>query len=129
MNTTDRNTKTWLRRAALLLLALPLLAAGAAKLAGVPQMHISFALMGLPAWFGYFIGAAEVAGAIGLFIWPLRAWAASGIAVVMLGALGFHALYTPLSQGIPALILLVLSLGFSGRSPKHTQSALSVCTQ
>lgn len=129
MNKTDRKTKTWLRRAALLLLALPLLAAGAAKLAGVPQLHVSFALMGLPAWFGYFIGAAEVAGAIGLFFRPLRAWAASGIAVVMLGALGFHALYTPLSQGIPALILLALSLGFSGRSPEPTQSALSVCTQ
>jgi hypothetical protein len=123
----DKTTR--LRRAALLLLALPLLAAGSAKLAGVPQLHVSFALMGLPVWFGYFIGAAEVAGAIGLFFRPLRAWAASGIAVVMLGALGFQALYTAPSEGIPALILLALSLAFAQRSPDRTQSQFSVCSQ
>lgn len=92
------------------LLALPLLLAGSAKLAGVPQLHASFAMMGLPAGFGYFIGAAEVAGAIGLFIEPLRRLAALGIALVMVGALGFHIGYTPLAQGLPAAILLGLSL-------------------
>ncbi|MEJ6000812.1 DoxX family protein [Paucibacter soli] len=99
-----------LRRLSLVLLALPLLAAGSAKLAGVPQLHASFALLGLPVWFGYFIGAAEVAGAIGLFIRPLRAWAAAGLAVIMAGAIYFHVLHTPLAQGLPALVLLLLSL-------------------
>lgn len=92
------------------LLALPLLMAGAGKLAGVPALLASFAILGLPGWFGTFIGAAEVAGAIGLFIAPLRAWAAAGISVVMLGALYFHVMHTPLAQGIPALVLLGLSL-------------------
>ena len=104
------NKQSLLRGLPLVLLAIPLLLAGGAKLAGVPQLHASFALLGLPAWFGYFIGAAEVAGAIGLFIRPLRLLAAAGLALVMLGALGFHVMHTPLAQGIPALVLLGLSL-------------------
>jgi uncharacterized membrane protein YphA (DoxX/SURF4 family) len=104
------NRATLLRNVPRILLALPLLAAGAAKLAGVPQMHASFALLGLPAWFGYFIGASEVAGAIGLFIRPLRVLAASGLVVVMLGALYFHVVHTPLAQGIPAAVLLALAV-------------------
>lgn len=92
------------------LLALPLLMAGAGKLAGVPALLASFGILGLPNGFATFIGAAEVAGAIGLFIAPLRFWAAAGIALIMLGALYFHVVHTPLAQGIPALVLLGLSL-------------------
>ena len=55
-------------------------AGGAAKLAGVPYVHSSFPKLGLPAWFGYFIGVCEVLGCIALFIRPLRALAALGIA-------------------------------------------------
>ncbi len=50
------------------LTTLAFIAAGSAKLAGVEQMHLSFALMGLPAWFGYFIGASELAGAVAIWI-------------------------------------------------------------
>ena len=92
------------------LVALVLLAAGGAKLAGVPQVHQSFAILGLPGWFGYFIGTCEIAGAIGIFIRPLGALAAAGIAVIMLGALYFHVSHTPLAQGIPALVVLLLSV-------------------
>ncbi|AEF55253.1 DoxX family protein [Marinomonas posidonica] len=83
-------------------------AAGAAKLAGVEQMHLSFALMGLPAWFGYFIGACELAGAIGIWFKKLRLYAASGLAIIMLGALYFHTVYETIANGIPAIILLLL---------------------
>ena len=51
------------------LTTLAFIAAGSAKLAGVEQMHLSFALMGLPAWFGYFIGASELAGAVSYYGW------------------------------------------------------------
>lgn len=95
---------------AMVLIALMLLAAGGAKLAGVPQVHQSFALLGLPRWFGYFIGACEVSGAIGLFIRPLSAPAAAGISIIMLGALYFHATNPPLAAGVPALLILLLSL-------------------
>ena len=46
-------------------------AAGIAKLAGVPYVHSSFPKLGLPHWFGYFIGTCEVLGPIALFIRPL----------------------------------------------------------
>ena len=40
--------------------ALILLAGGGAKLAGVPEVHMSFGILGLPSWFGYFIGVCEL---------------------------------------------------------------------
>jgi len=85
-----------------------LLGAGGAKLAGIPELHQSFHLLGFPEWFGYFIGACEVAGAIGLFISPLSALAALGIAMIMSGAIYFHTLHTPLTEGVPALVVLAL---------------------
>jgi len=88
--------------------ALVLVGAGGAKLAGVPEVHRSFFILGLPPWFGYFIGVCEIAGAIGLFIRPLSAAAAAGIIVIMLGALYFHGVYTPMAQGIPALVVMLL---------------------
>jgi putative oxidoreductase len=88
--------------------AVMLLGAGGAKLAGVPEVHTSFAILGLPSWFGYFIGTCEVAGAIGLFIRPLSALAAAGVSIIALGALYFHAMHTPLVQGAAAFIILLL---------------------
>jgi len=61
-------------------------AGGIAKLAGVPYVHSSFPKLGLPGWFGYFIGACEVLGAIALLIRPLSALAALGIGIIMVGA-------------------------------------------
>jgi uncharacterized membrane protein YphA (DoxX/SURF4 family) len=95
--------------AACILLALPLIAFGSAKLFGVPQFHESFKALGLPGWFGYFIGACEVAGAVGLFIKPLRTLAAGGIGAILVGALYFHATHPPAAAGVPALILLLLA--------------------
>jgi uncharacterized membrane protein YphA (DoxX/SURF4 family) len=94
--------------AATIVLALMLLGSGGAKLAGVPQVHQSFAVLGLPGWFGYFIGACEVLGAIVLFIRPLSALAAAGIAIIAIGAIYYHVAHTPVAQGVPALLILLL---------------------
>ena len=83
-------------------------AAGIAKLAGVPYVHSSFPKMGLPHWFGYFIGTCEVLGPIALFIRPLRALAALGLGIIMVGATYYHATYTPVLQAAPAFVLLML---------------------
>ena len=96
--------------AASVLLALIVGAAGIAKLMGVPMVHQSFAILGLPSWFGYFIGAAEVAGAVGLFIPALSRLAAAALAIIGAGAVYFHIMHTPISQGVPAIIVLVLAL-------------------
>lgn len=96
--------------AASVLLALIVGAAGIAKLMGVPMVHQSFAILGLPSWFGYFIGAAEVAGAVGLFIPRLSGHAALGLAIIGAGAVYFHVMHTPISQGVPAIVVLLLAL-------------------
>ena len=93
---------------ATIITALYVAAGGAAKLAGVEHVHHSFAVLGLPAWFGYFIGVCEVLGAIALFIRPLAAVSAAGLGFIMLGALYYHVNYTPLTQAIPAFSLLLL---------------------
>lgn len=43
-----------------------------------------------------------------LFVRPLRALAAAGIGIIMVGATYYHAVYTPVVQAAPAFILLLL---------------------
>jgi putative oxidoreductase len=105
MGTRTRNYALWI---AIALVVLYVGAAGIAKLAGVPYVHSSFPKLGLPHWFGYFIGTCEVLGPIALFIRPLRALAALGLGVIMIGATYYHATYTPILQAAPAFILLIL---------------------
>jgi putative oxidoreductase len=93
---------------AIVLVAAYVGAGGIAKLAGVPYVHSSFPKLGLPPWFGYFIGVCEVLGPIALFIRPLRALAALGIAIIMIGATYYHTVHTPVVQAIPAAVLFVL---------------------
>ena len=90
------------------LVALYVGAGGIAKLLGVPYVHSSFAKLGLPDWFGYFIGACEVLGSIGLLMRPLSALAAAGIGIIMVGATYYHATYTPIIEAAPAFILTIL---------------------
>jgi putative oxidoreductase len=104
--TKTRNYPLWI---AIALVVLYVGAGGIAKLAGVPYVHSSFPKLGLPAWFGYFIGTCEVLGCIALLIRPLRALAALGIAIIMVGATYYHAVYTPVFQAAPAFVLLALS--------------------
>lgn len=91
-----------------ILAALAFGAAGVGKLMGVPQLHASFAVMGLPHWFGYFIGLCEFTGAVGLLIRPLSALAASGLIAIMVGAIFFHVNYEVASHAVPAVILTIL---------------------
>lgn len=89
-----------------ILLAIAFLGAGSMKLIG--GMVEGFEGYGYPGWFSYFIGACEIAGAIGLFIRKTAVYAASGLLIVMIGAVGTHILNPPIPQGIPALVLLFL---------------------
>jgi len=82
--------------------------AGGSKLAGA-QMHVeSFTHYGLPVAFMYFIGAAEVAGAIGLWISRVSALAAMGLVVIMLGAIIMHVIHDPIMMAMPAAVFTVL---------------------
>lgn len=87
--------------------ALAFAAAGSAKLMGVPALHEAFGTMGLPGWFGYFIGLSQVAGAVGLLMPRTRKLAAAGLSIIMIGAIYFHLAYG-VPSAIPAAALLAL---------------------
>lgn len=100
-----KNIGVWV---VIVLLSLAFVAAGSGKMMGVEQMHASFSMMGLPSWFGYFIGLAEIAGAVGLYLRKTSAWAAAGLFFVMIGAAYFHIAYA-VPSAIPAIVLAALT--------------------
>lgn len=93
----------------LVILGLPLIGAGAAKLAGVAELHASFNQMGLPTWFGYFIGLAELAAGIAMFVPRWTALAAMGIIPIMLGAAYYHVVYN-VPSAVPSFVFLALAI-------------------
>ena len=72
--------------------------------------HDSFTSLGLPRWFGYFIGICEILGGIGLWIRATSSLAAMGIACIMVGALYYHISFPPFSAGMPAMIVMLCSV-------------------
>jgi len=83
--------------------------AGITKLMGQAEAVESFRHAGFSDGFRLFIGAAEVAGALGLLVPRLRFWAASGLSIIMVGAVITHVrAHDPLVKMAPALISLVL---------------------
>ena len=95
---------------AVALVALYVGAAGVAKLFGVPAVTQSFTTMGLPEGTSFLAGLCEVAAAVGFYITPMRRLAAGCLIPVMLGALYYHVIFTPLPQAIPALLILLTCL-------------------
>lgn len=83
-------------------------AAGAAKLAGTEQVLLPFSTMGIPLWFGYFVGASEVVGAIGLWIKKVSLYAALCLGALMCGAIYYHLGYDEPATVVPAIVLLAL---------------------
>lgn len=102
-------TKTILSWLPLVLLGLPMLFAGGAKLAGVPELHTSFSQLGLPTWFGYFIGLAEFAAGIAIFTKRWSALAATGLIPIMLGATYYHIAFD-VPSAIPSLVFIILAV-------------------
>jgi uncharacterized membrane protein YphA (DoxX/SURF4 family) len=92
--------------------------AGGMKLLGPPEVLETFARYGHSDAFRLFIGAAELSGAIGLWIPRLEFWAALGLIVIMLGAIYTHvthgeAMFGPLVIG---LALAFVAWARSGRA-------------
>ena len=96
--------------AAMAIVTIVMLMGGVMKLSGNPAALKSFADLGLPSWFGTFIGVCEIAGAIGLWLRRTSMLAAMGIAAIMLGAVYYHFSFPPLSAGVPAMVVLACSL-------------------
>jgi putative oxidoreductase len=91
-----------------ILVAIAFLGAGSAKLGGAAPMVAVFAKVGIGQWFRFVTGTLEVGGAVGL-LWPRTSfYAASVLAVVMVGAITAH-LTVLGGNPTPPIILLVLS--------------------
>ena len=90
------------------LVALAFIGAGGAKLAGAAAMVDLFDKVGLGQWFRYFTGLLEVVGGIGLLISRYAFYAASLLALVMVGAIIAHITVLGSSPAAP-IVLLALS--------------------
>jgi putative oxidoreductase len=99
-----------------ILTALVFLMSSLTKLTGDATMIESFGRYGYSIGFMYFIGVAELLGALGLllgkFITPkVPRLAAGGLVIIMLGAIVTHALHDPIQQAVPAVITLAMLSG------------------
>ncbi len=92
-----------------ILLAVAFLFFGGMKLAGVPELVAALDGYGLPSGSNYIIGALEVGGALGLLIRPAAKYASMLLVAVSIGAFVTHIIFPPIQQGVPALVLFVLS--------------------
>jgi uncharacterized membrane protein YphA (DoxX/SURF4 family) len=95
-----------------ILLALMFLMSGSGKLvdgkaSDGTRFDQEFVHWGYPSWFRFPVGAAEVAGAIGLLVPRLRPYAAAGLVLLMAGAAVTH---LRIGEAAYAPIPLVLGL-------------------
>jgi putative oxidoreductase len=95
----------WLVRG---LLALAFVAAGGAKLYGVPMLVEKFQHIGLGQWFRYATGGLEIMGAILLLLPRKAAFGALLLSCIMIGAVITH-LFVIGGSPVPALVLLALN--------------------
>ena len=100
-----RQISLWVVKA---LLAATFLAAGGAKLYGVPMMVQTFEQIGLGQWFRYLTGSLEVLGAVAVVMPATAGFAGVLLAAIMVGAVLTHLLVLPGSP-IPAMVLFALS--------------------
>ena len=105
-----RNIIAWILQ---VLLAVLFIKSGFSKLSGLEGTMKMFGSMGMPGWFGGFIGAAELLGGIGLLIPRTVRLAALGLSIIMIGAVVMHATKIPGGIGggafaIGALVALVV---------------------
>src|SRR6201989_2544647 len=90
------------------IIAAAFLAAGFAKLAGVPFMVDLFAQIGLGQWFRVVTGVVEVTGAVALLIPGLASIGALWLGGTMLGAVATH-LFVLHTSPVPAVVLGLLN--------------------
>ena len=90
------------------IIAAAFLAAGAAKLAGVPFMVDLFEQIGLGQWFRVVTGVVEVTGAVALLIPGLASLGALWLGGTMVGAIATH-LFVLHTSPVPAIVLGVLN--------------------
>ncbi|MEE2778779.1 MAG: DoxX family protein [Acidobacteriota bacterium] len=106
MQEKTKNIVTWVVSG---LVGAAFLMSGSFKVIGDPNAAAeNFASFGLPSGMALFIGICEMAGGVGVLVPRLAGLAASGLIVIMLGAVYNHLVHTPPAQALPPLILGLL---------------------
>jgi uncharacterized membrane protein len=101
------------------------LAAGAAKLAGVPMMVEVFDHIGIGQWFRLVTGAIEVLGAIALLLPTTFAFSAALLAAMMLVATGVH-LFVIGGSPVPAIALMAVTATVAWLNRERFESVLGL---
>ena len=101
------------------LTALAFVAAGGAKLAGVPAMVQLFDKVGVEQWFRYFTGLVELTAGIGLLISRCAFYAALALVVVMIGATIAQLTVLAASPAAPLALLVFNGIIAYLRKPAH----------
>jgi uncharacterized membrane protein YphA (DoxX/SURF4 family) len=83
---------------------------GYLKLSGKPEVVENFQRWGYQDWFLTLIGTLEILGGLGLLVKMTARWAASGLALLMLGAAWTHISNSEGAATVVPLIVLVLLL-------------------
>lgn len=91
------------------LLTLAFVAAGSAKLLGVPMMVETYDTIGLGQWFRYLTGVIEVGGAILLWVPKRQGYGAALLGATMVGAVLAHLFVLGAASALPAIVLGLLS--------------------
>jgi DoxX-like family len=110
------------------LVAAAVLGSGAAKLAGAKQSIAIRDRLGVAPWLWRAVGVLEVAAAgglaAGLTVPALGIAAAVGLVLLLIGAIGTHARSHDLSNAIPAVGLLLLTLPLPSRGSLQAESRI-----
>ena len=97
------------------IVTLVFLASGMAKLLALGFEVEAFARWGYPEGFMYFTGVLEVAGAVGIWIDKLKTLAAAGLAGLMLGAVGTHAVFGEWPMLLVASLVFAITASYAWR--------------
>jgi uncharacterized membrane protein YphA (DoxX/SURF4 family) len=86
------------------------------KLTSDPMQVAGFTTAHLPMWFMYFIGVAELAGVIGLWLPKLQKWAVYGLEIIMVGAIVVTVIFVNIPMAliplvVGALLWYIMKLG------------------
>jgi len=101
----------------LVIVSLMFIWSGYMKVTGNPISVQGFADAHLAIWFMYFIGAAEIAGGIGLWIPKLSRWASYGLIVIMIGGVVVTLMNNPAYMALMPLVFGV-ALWYIGKTPR-----------
>ncbi len=119
---TNNPMSSWFVTTLSAVVAITFVAVAIPKLMGDEHMISTFERFGLSLNFLRFIGVAELAGAVGLFLPRLAPLAAGGLGLVVAGAVVEHLMYDPVTQAVPPAVLLVLC-AFLAYSRRHEMQA------